>query len=267
METIGSKGFKVLQFLPKSGNACWDVVRFEGELSRASYINSQKRSDLTNGAELRVGYEWYGKVSSKVDISSNYFVGDSYLGFQNRGWFFTTLELFLTDEEGEATSPFDVKYAFDRAHPLNPEQRQLVDLTRIQAELEAREAAQRQRDNFAEVDELRTLGAQIMPTNQRWAAVYFREADALRRRIQAKLDNGQKVVAREGVVVPAPAEEVPEFRFSFEGVNAWDGQIGVGVPRGRGLPRWDDTQKPKSLPKVEILVNERRRIVFEEGEN
>lgn len=207
IETLGAEGLKVVQFLPTNDRSTWDIVRWDGSDSTSLYVCQKDRTKLDNEAYLRIGYDWFAKVAGKVNTKKDYFIGDSITGYHNRRAFFQTLEMFLENESGGYANPFDVAYSFERAHPANPTERQVADLDRQRAEIAAREAAIRQRENFAQVDELRTMGAQYLASNnQELASAYFREAEALQRRIQATLDRGE-AVTRETINVVAPRNQ------------------------------------------------------------
>ncbi len=265
VETLGSEGFKVLQFIPTSAKANWDIVRWEKDPvfgDRASFIQNSMRSDLENGVKLCVGYDWYAKVAPKVGVTRDYFIsqkntwGAEYL--ENRGWHFKTLDCFLGDESEDKygqKNPFDVEYAFNRAHPAEPALRELTDISRTKAELESREAVIRLQENFAEVNELRLIGAQFAQRGEtRQSQAYFTAADALRQRVQAKLDNGAKIVERENVVV-APVREILESNLSRN--NPW----------WQHQSNWSDSGNTKEpdTQKLEIVKTHKRRITLEDN--
>lgn len=250
IETLGTEGFKVLQFMPND-NKNWDIVRWQASDSSSVYICRAGRNTLNDTAQLSIGYEWYAKVAEKIATTQDYFVGDPITGYHNRGAFFQTLEMFLENNKGGSRNPFDVAYAFERAHPANPTARALADIDRQRAELEAREAAMRHRDNFAQVDELRTLGAQALALNDRErSAYYYREADLLRARIQVTLDRGEQVV-RE--TITPPSQERPW--------GGWD--IGNGTWTLNGVPINQSNSTPK-LTTVETVKREPRVIQFDD---
>lgn len=279
IETLGSEGLKVVQFLPTNDRSTWDIVRWDGADSTSLYICQKDRTKLDNEAYLRIGYDWFAKVSGKVNTKKDYFIGDSITGYHNRGAFFQTLEMFLENENGGYANPFDVAYSFERAHPANSTERQIADLDRQRAEIAAREAAIRQRENFAQVDELRTMGAQYLASNnQELASAYFREAEALQRRIQATLDRGE-AVAREEINVTAPSNQwfnAPAYSFSWGtaqttstfGLNG--GSYGIddneyfnyGGARG-GIPRVSNPPPKKKLTTVETIEHKPRVIELE----
>ena len=167
---------------------------------------------------------------------------------------------------------FDVAYSFERAHPANPTRRQEVDIERRLAEIAALEAEIRHRDNFAQVVELRSAGSQYLATgDQTMASAYFRESDALQRRIQATLDRGEQVV-RETINVVAPTNQWfnagwdGAVRGSQETALTWNAvtqaYVLAGVAYG-GISRTaNDPPKPK-LTTVETVKREPRVIEFD----
>lgn len=268
IETLGSEGLKVIQFLPTDHRSTWDIVRWDGAHSRSLYVCKSDRTKLDNQAYLRVGYDWFAKMAAKVNTTKDYFFGDSYTGYQNRGEFFQTLEMFLENTEGGAANPFDVAYSFERAHPANPTERQIADLDRQRAELAAREMAIRHRENFAQVDELRVAGSQFLAVgDQPTASEYFRQGEALQRRIQATLDRGEAVV-REEINVTAPSYNllnagtlvastlVARSYGSYGGAYDWQ-----GISRAVNTPPQPKTPK---LTTVETVDRKPRVIELEE---
>ncbi len=261
IETLGSEGLKVVQFLPTDHKSTWDVVRWDGADSISVYICRSDRTKLDNEAYLKSGYDWFAKVAERVNTTKDYYFGDSSGFQQRRGAFFQTLEMFLENSEGGRPNPFDVAYSFERAHPANPTERQIVDIDRRTAELAAREAAIRHRDNFAQVDEFRSLGAACLASNdQVMASAYFREADSLARRIQATLDRGEQVV-REEITVTAPSNQwfnAPMYTTT----NTFASQSVTRVPGFSFVP--DNTPPALKLTTVETVDRKPRVIELED---
>lgn len=262
IETLGSEGLKVVQFLPTDHRSSWDVVRWDGADSTSLYICQSDRTKLDNEAFLRIGYDWFAKVAAKVNTRKDYFVGGLSGLEQNRGAFFQTLEMFLENSNGGFPNPFEVAYSFERAHPANPTERQIADLDRQLAEIAARENAIRHRENFAQVDELRTIGAQhLANNNQALASAYFRESDALQRRIQAVLDRGEQVV-REEINVTPPSNQWFNDGFDINSVTRTWGNLNGGAYGG--IRRSANAPPRPKLTTVETIDRKPRVIELEE---
>jgi len=130
------------------------------------------------------------------------------------------------------------------------------------AEVAARAAALRHRDNFAQVDELRTMGAQYLASNdQSLASEYFRQADALQRRIQATLDRGEQVV-REEINVVAPSYQWFNAGFDWSVTRAY-GAGNYLDPNYGGISRTANTPPKPKLTTVETVDRKPRVIELE----
>src|ERR1700722_345926 len=199
IQTTGAEQLTLVQFLPCLSKVTWDIVCWED--NSALYISSAVRSQLGGKFNFKSDYDWFAKYSPKVSLSKGYYIGN-----QSRGSFFYPLDLFLTNEAGGSSNPFDSQYSFERAHPPTQEARMVRDLERLKAEGEAARALIKQREAFSQVDEVRSASAAFLAAgDQRTAAKYIREADDLRRRVQARLDAGEPVVREVLSIQQAPA--------------------------------------------------------------
>ena len=263
IETLGAEGLKVVQFLPTNHKSTWDVVRWDGADSTSLHICQSDRTKLDDTAYLRVGYDWFAKVAPRVNTTKDYFIG-----YRNRLSFFQTLEMFLENNNGGSMNRFDVAYSFERAHPANPTRRQEVDIERRLAEIAALEAEIRHRDNFAQVVELRSAGSQYLATgDQTMASAYFRESDALQRRIQATLDRGEQVV-RETINVVAPTNQwfnapTTTYTYGVLPTTAWAGSYDGGLFNPANPVAGSSTSPKPKLTTVETVKREPRVIEFD----
>ena len=230
--------------------------------------------------------QWFGKWSEIVDIRLN---PDP--KYTLRQW-----EMEFADFIGPGYSgtenPYNIANTFDNKHPLDPNARLSVDLQRQKAELEAREAAIRQKEAFAEVEKYIGMAdgyAQI--GDYRSERVFRRNAEDLRKIVQARLDEqaqnsrrynvggygqGAGPLANKSILVQALREAQalnggpyqPAYQPAYTN-TAWFGDTPSGTRSQSQLSplRWQQPEPPApKKPALPVAEVHKRKIYLPEDD-